>query len=310
MNQFRCRVAVFAFVLPTLALAAASTEIIFAGPTVAGELEAPPRNETSGIAASRQSDDLLWTHDDSGGAPALYAVSTKGELRGTLQIRGVPSGDWEDISCTTIDNVPWLVIGDIGDNDARRKLITLYFVAEPSAAELKRSRSLSAEPSARLHLRFPDGPRDCESLAIDVKERAVYLLSKRDLVPRLYRASLPAKLSNSSEVVAEFVGPTPELARPTGADAFFAALFEKGRARPCGMDFSPDGSAAVVITYADVVVYPRGSDDSWAEAFARAPVRLGAHSLPQAEAVCFSRNGTSIFAASEETRQLLRYDRR
>src|SRR4051812_16997325 len=81
-------------VLPLVALAAESA---FAGPTIAGQLASPPRLETSGLAASRRNPDLLWVHDDSGGASALYAVTTRGEAIGTLKIRGTKNEDWEDL---------------------------------------------------------------------------------------------------------------------------------------------------------------------------------------------------------------------
>ena len=70
-----------------------------------------------------------------------------------------------------------------------------------------------------------------------------------------------------------------------------------------------DGSAAVVVTYVNLAVFPRVAGETWAEAFARPPIHLPAHELPQAEAVCFARDGSTIFVASEETRKLLRYDR-
>jgi hypothetical protein len=65
-----------------------------------------------------------------------------------------------------------------------------------------------------------------------------------------------------------------------------------------------------VVTYGDVAWFERRPGESWADALARDPVVLGAHLLPQAEAVCFSRDGAHIFVASEAVRALLRYDRK
>lgn len=289
---------------------AADRALHFDGPHEAGTLAAPPRNEASGLAASRRSPDLLWTHDDSGGDAALFAVSPTGELRATLRIDDTKNSDWEDIAAVEFDGKAWLVIGDIGDNDAKRKRISLHFVEEPAPEKLASRATLTAAPAVTLRITFADGSRDCESLAIDPKERAIYLLSKRDLVPRLYRAALPPAPLKKADLTAEFVAPVPHLARPTGPNAFITGLIEKGRARPCGMDFTADGSAAVVVTYTNVAVFPRGEGETWAEAFSRPPLHLAAHALPQAEAVCFSRDARFIYVASEETRQLLRYDRR
>ena len=75
-------------------------------------------------------------------------------------------------------------------------------------------------------------------------------------------------------------------------------------------DLSADGSAAVVLTYGQVLLFPRKQSETWATAFAREPVMLPPHNLTQAEATCFSVDGRAIYVASEKTRQLLRYDLR
>lgn len=282
----------------------------FNGPQLAGQLAAPPRNEASGLAASRRAPDLLWTHDDSGGDEALFAVSTTGEHRATLRITGVKNSDWEDVASVELDGTAWLVIGDVGDNDAKRKRTLLHFVAEPPPEKLTGRAILDAKPAATFRLTFSDGSRDCEAVAIDPKERAIYLLSKRDIIPRLYRATLPSGPLKSADLAAEFLAPVPHLARASAGEALLFGLIEKGRARPCGMDFATDGSAAVVVTYINVAVFPRAPGESWADAFSRAPLHLPPHELAQAEAICFSRDARTIYVASEETRKLLRYDRK
>jgi hypothetical protein len=281
----------------------------FADPVVAGELGAPPKNEASGLAASRRQPDVLWLHDDSGGKAMLYAVDTKGALRGTLQIGGVKNEDWEDLAATELYGQAWLVVGDIGDNQAVRPHVLVHFVAEPTAERLAVAGKLAERPKASLQIRFEDGPRDCESLAVDARERTLYLLSKRDPTPRLYRVALPSPLA-STEVIARFAGPVPHLPPPSFLQGAFAGAFGKRFAFPCGMDFAADGSAAIILTYGDVLYFARMPGESWAEALARPPLALAPHGLPQAEAICFSRDGRQIFVASENSRKLLRYDQR
>lgn len=287
----------------------AGAEPEFAGPVVAGSLGAPPNNEASGLAASRRTPNLLWTHDDSGGAAVLYAVGTDGTLRGRLQLKGVQQNDWEDLATTELDGRPWIVVGDIGDNEARRKHVSLHFVAEPTAAALAAGGQLAERPAFTLKITYEDGPRDCEAIAVDGTERAIYFLTKRNAPPRLYRVALPSPLAGG-EFMAKLVGTTPHLAKVSASQGFFGNFLSQRLAMPCAMDFAPDGSAAVVVTYGETLLFPRRAGESWAAALAREPVRLAPHGLPQAEAACFSRDGAAIFVASEETRQLLRYDRR
>ncbi|MGK4421996.1 hypothetical protein ACSLVQ_27485, partial [Klebsiella pneumoniae] len=85
---------------------------------------------------------------------------------------------------------PSLLLADIGDNNAFRPFVTLYIVDEPEPSRLRPDAELSAAPRRTLTVLYPDGPRDAEAVAVDANEGFVYLLSKRDAVPRLYRVPL------------------------------------------------------------------------------------------------------------------------
>ncbi len=296
-------------VLILSAAAGPAAEFAFTAPVVAGQLAAPPQRETSGLAASRRSPDLLWTHDDSGAAATLYAVATNGALRGRLQISGEKPKDWEDIATAELDGTPWLVIGDVGDNDAKRKHVSLLFVPEPDPAALAAAGQLAARPAFTLKFTYEDGPRDCEAVAVDPVERAVYLVTKRTAPARLYRIALPSPLAGGTPV-ARFVGPVPHLPDPAGNPGFFGKLAGPRLAWPTALDFAPDRSAALVLTYGQPLLFPRGPAESWAAALARPPVRLAPHRFPQAEGACFSADGRAVYVASELVADLLRYDRK
>ena len=290
---------------------AAGAEPEFGGPFEAGRLEAPPRNEASGLAASRLSPGLLWTHDDSGGAASLYAVTTTGRHLGTLHLRGVKNDDWEDLAAYELDGKAWLLVADTGDNDSNRPTVALHVVEEPPLNQLKAGAELRVRPARTIRVRYEDGPRDCESVAVDIAERAVYLLTKRDDPPRLYRVALDAPAgADDTVVVARKVGVVPHIPRPNIAQQRTKGYLGRRRAEVTAMDFAADGSAAVVLTYGGVLFFPRRPDESWADALAHSPVRLRSHSLEQAEAVCFSPDGKQIYVAAEGSRALLRYDRR
>ncbi|MFM8619053.1 MAG: hypothetical protein ACKOE8_10045 [Opitutaceae bacterium] len=287
--------------------APAATKV--APPSVAGTLEAPPNDEASGLAASRRTPGLLWTHDDSGGQPEIYAVETGGRLRGVLRLEGIKAEDWEDLASAEFDGKAWLIVADTGDNYAKRGHTWIHLVAEPAADQLSPSRPVSERPAASLKVTYPDGPRDCESLAVDTRERALYLLSKRDPVPRLYRVDIPNPLRGAT-LTARFLGEVGRLPQPTAAQKLVRGYLGEHRAWPTAMDFSADGSAAVVLTYGHVLLFPRKEGESWAATLAREPVILPPHNLTQAEAICFSADGRGVYVASEKTRNLLRYELR
>ncbi|MDO8540851.1 MAG: hypothetical protein Q7S40_10485 [Opitutaceae bacterium] len=291
------------------AVAAFAAEPAFSGPVECGRMAAPPKQETSGLAASRRAAGLLWTHDDSGGQPVLYAIGEDGRKRGSLRVLGTKNADWEDLAACEFDGKRWLVVGDVGDNDGQRPYVRVHIVEEPKPEHLIPQGDLSATPAFTLQIAYPDGARDCESIAVDPGERTLYLLTKRDPVPRLYRVPL-VPVSGDRLVLAELVGTVPHILQPSGAERKLKGHLGRRRAEVCAMDFAADGSGAVVLTYGSVLYFPRRAGESWADALQRQPVVLGAHDLPQAEAACFSPDSRRIYVASESSPKLIRYDRR
>lgn len=274
----------------------------FAGPNRIGALAEPANGEASGLGASRRFPGRLWIHADSGGAPDLHLLDADGAARGTVRLAGVPNVDWEDLAAFAWRGRGWLVVADVGDNNAVRKSVFLHFLEEPDPAAPG-----PVAPAFTLEVVYEDGPRDCESVAVDPVEGAVYLLSKREPVPRLYRVPLAP---DAGKVTARRVGEVPHLPQPTELQRAVRIPTGAFRANPCAMDFAPDGSGAVVLTYGDTLYFPRAAGESWAAALARPPAVLGGHGLPQAEAAAFTADGRGILVCSERRPDLLRYDRR
>jgi hypothetical protein len=301
----RCFIVLVASLLGPLIVAAAESPFI--GPHPAGTMEAPPKQESSGLAISRRAADIAWTHDDSGGAPVLYAVDTRGRKRGSLRVLGVKNEDWEDLASFERDGKSWLLIADAGDNDAERNTVRLHVIEEPAVLRLNPASDITAPPAYTLRVRYEDGPRDCEGVAVDPAEGAIYLLTKRDAPPRLYRVPLGA--SREKHVIARFVGPIPNLAGNSPVDSLFKRVAGKRASWPTAFDMTADGRTAVVLTYAGPVVFARQGNEAWPETFKREPARLLFHGLPQAEGVCFSRDARTLYVTSESTTAVVRYDR-
>jgi hypothetical protein len=299
----------FLFSFFALVALAAAAEPTFVGPVDAGELDAPPKLETSGLAISRRSADVLWTHDDSGGAAALYAVKTSGEKIGVLHVQGAKNEDWEDLASYELDGKSWLLIADTGDNDAKRATVMLHMVEEPPFEQFKPTGDLSTRPTKTLRIRYEDGPRDCESVAVDVAGRTIYLLTKREEVKRIYCVELMPQNADAV-LVARRVGMASQLPQPTAAERGLKGYLGRRRAEVTAMDFTADGTLALVLTYGDLWLFVRRANEPWNETLARAPVQLPTHGLIQAEAACFSADGRQIYVAAENWRTLLRYDRR
>jgi hypothetical protein len=255
-----------------------------------GHLQALDLNEASGMAASPNDSRLLWLLNDSGCSAELFLTETDGGKRGRVSVEGVKNVDWEDLASFELGGKPFLIISDTGDNASKRKSCMLYVVAEPRLPAEGVDLEGAVKPAWTIRFRYEDGPRDCESLAVDVKAGKILLLSKRTNPPMLYE--LPLKPEGKGEQVARKIGQLSKTL-PMGFPPIPYGT------QPTGMDISADGTMATVVTYAGVFLFPRKEGESWAEAFAREPQELDSHQARQAEAIAFSRDGKTIWVTAE-----------
>jgi len=191
--------------------------------------------ETSGLARGRRDPNVLWTHNDSGFEPVLYALNTEGRILGRVRVQGATLVDWEDIAAGPCPGGSCLFIADIGDNGRAREFVTVYSVPEPAVD------ARTTAQARQFRLRFPDGAQDAEAMFI-LPSGALYLVSKgRHGAIRLYRA--PEGYESGSVATLEAVKelwPTPqdERNRVTSATA------------------TPDGKWVAIRTYRTLYVYP------------------------------------------------------
>ena len=232
--------------------------------------------ETSGLAASRAHDGVLWLHNDSGDSARAFAINSDGVLLGELPIGGALALDWEDMSLGPgpAAGVDYLYFGDIGDNFMFRPFVTAYRVPEPDPALLD-----GPEVATAINLHFPDGPHDAETLMSDPTTGDLYIVSKvASGQSGVYRAAFPQTvgMTNELELVASLsfgVDPLPGSPLVTGGD------------------FAPDGSLVVLRTYSSVFAWRRTAALTVGEAFATEPCELPVSDEPGGEAVAVGSTG-------------------
>lgn len=253
----------------------------------------PALPEASGMAVSPSDPSFLWLINDSGCPATIHLADRSGRARGVVRLAGARNIDWEDLAAFRWKGRSWLLVADVGDNEAVRKGGgSLYFVPEPEMPRNGDLLDVAPETIGRVEFRYPDGPRDCEAVAVDVPGGSIFLLSKRDKKPRLYRLPLERPGGGGMET-AEFLGETLVPPVPEGMP------FHPYGKQPTAMDFSRDGRTAAVLTYQGVFVIRRGEKESWSEAFARPWETVGSHRLTQAEAIAFEPDGKAILVTSE-----------
>jgi hypothetical protein len=253
--------------------------------------------EASGMQASHSRDGDFFVHNDEG-KTALYAVDETGADLGRVTIVPAKNKDWEDITSIPVDDGRWIVVGDIGDNKAKRKSIKLYFIEEPRTNKKDRYKGKQVLKH-HLYLTYPDGPRDCESMAYDPVGKRILLLSKRDKPPRLYAVDLEIALTQESAEL-EFLGATSVLRPPTIRDRAHWGGRADFISQPTGFDISADGSEAVVITYRSLYRYHRRDDEDWLSAMQRKPEEVVGPPAVQNEAITYTVDGKAIYVTTEK----------
>ena len=151
-------------------------------------------DESSGLAESNLRTGYFWSHNDSGGKARLYAFDKRGHDTGWVKLKKAENDDWEDVTSFQDEGVSRLLVADVGDNTSKRKKVTLYLFDEPDPdekTELKKYQEIS--------LKYPDGPRDCEAIAVEMTTRRIILVSKTGLpIAGVYSIPLPARENDGS----------------------------------------------------------------------------------------------------------------
>jgi hypothetical protein len=275
-----------------LALAACSRPPPFA--QLSGVMLAPQLDEVSGMAASRTFADTLWTLNDGGNAASLYAIGNRGGLQATLHIDNVLNTDWEDLAAFDLDGRHYLLIADTGDNGGLRKTLQLHVIEEPrTLADGHRG------PAWSIAFRWPDGPRDCEAVAVDAARGQVLLISKRRRPPELF--VLPLRPGTDALQVARRVGWLAGVPQPDAESLHGNPRLARMRNQVTAADVSPDDNMLAVLTYSDVLLYPRPRKASWEQAVATPPRVHEVPWLPQAEALAWSTDGRGLYATGEHS---------
>ena len=268
--------------------------------TVSGHLQSSAIDEASGLAPSRRDPDILWVINDDGPA-VLYAIDATGATRGKTRVSKANNRDWEDLASFTLQDTPYLLIADIGDNEAKRKDVTLYVVEEPDIDDGK------AKIAWQFDFRYPDGPTDAEAIAVDAANERILVLSKRDIPAVLYE--LPLRPIKDKKVVAKRIGVLASLPQPRRQDVTAAPLMKDWFWQPSGMDIKADGSAAIIVTYDAVYYYPRDPNQDWQDALGQPPFGLSLGKINNAESIAFSNDGSAAFITTEKQHApLLRVD--
>ncbi len=263
-------------------------------PKVVGKIASDRVSESSGIAVSRCQAGVIWTQNDSGDGPFVYAINEKGDALGTWRVNGASNVDWEDIATFRDESGRcFLYLGEIGNNELKRTEMKIYRVPEPTVTRGSDAES-ETEPAVTIRFEYADGPHDAETLLVHPRSGEIFVLTKsrRDAsgVYRIPAGSKPARVAKIADV-----------SIPAIPDGLLT-----------GGDISPDGTRLVVCDYFNAYEFllPPGAS-GFDEIWKAKPLRIELGKREIGESVGYSADGRSIFATSEGKRApVIRVDRK
>ena len=255
--------------------------------------------EASGLAVSTRDPQRLWFVNDSGNDDELISLDLGKFKFSRVEVKKAKNRDWEDLESFLVDGESWLMIADVGDNAAKRNDVTVYLLKEPDTDDDK------VRTHTRIDISYPEGARDVESVAVDPVTQFLYLLSKREPSPRLYRVPLEGyftgKKGEKHNVEAEFLGEVGSIPAPSAEEKRAFRKYGAFRHQPTGMAFLANSSTIAVMTYRGAYVAKLNADRDWLDALNQRLCAIHTPALAQGETIA-ADSRERLYVSSEGRR--------
>lgn len=205
--------------------------------------------------------DLIWVIEDAGNDNHVYGLDTNGNVKRDITVTNAKNKDWEDLTSDASGN---LYIGDFGNNSRKRKLFTIYKIANPEHSE----KSVTAEI---INFELPKGKNSEDFEAFFIYENSFYIFSKES------KNSIMLQVPNKpgthvAKLVAEF--------KLNGKNNLITSA-----------DISKDGNTVVLLNHNKVWKLTGYTSDNFFEGQIE-PISFEHDS--QKEGVCFANNSALL----------------
>lgn len=243
--------------------------------------------EASDLLVSRRDPEVLWSHNDSGDTPRLFALGRDGAALGTWTL-DVEDGDWEDLAWGTDPDSgePLIFIGDTGNNGTSRTSLLVYVIEEPEVDTSAEATEHAVESYKTLTLDLPE-VLNVDAMLVDPVTGDLLLLSDaEDGRSVLLRKAAPHL--DGEEVALEEV-----------AELAFGAGDLPGDTLATSADISPLGERVVVRTRDEAWLWLRDGAATVAETLLTAPCPVALPTETLGEAVAFDIRDGGLLTTSE-----------
>jgi hypothetical protein len=251
--------------------------------------------ESSGLAASRTNTGVLWTHNDSGDGPYLFAIDRQGRTLARFTVNGAKNKDWEDIAVGPgRDGRPALYIGDIGDNSEDRDNLIVYRIPEPLVGAGWTRHEANTAPAEKFPFRYPDGGHDAETLLVHPKTGELYIVTKSKR-GRSGVYAFPIPLQSDRKVTLR------KVASLTFTSSFGSGRIAEAERMTTGGAISPDGRRIAIRTYVSAYEWDIAPNQSVGDALKGKPRTIFLPLTRQGESLCYRADGKALLMTSESS---------
>ena len=209
-----------------------------------GALETEFVMESSGMEISARFPDRVYHINDSGDTGRFYTTDLKGANTQAVLVEDFNPVDTEDIAIGDCGSGggTCLFIADTGDNNVTRDDVEIVVVEE------REQYPSNVAPLHRIRLRYPEGPQDAESLAVN-PQGDLFIVTKRvDIDEGMVEPSRVYRLQQRDWLAAEGTIMTAELMAELELTAINSNEFFLANL-PTAADISDDGTRLLLLTY-------------------------------------------------------------
>jgi hypothetical protein len=245
-----------------------------------GHLDNSSLADVSGIAASRYYLGMFWAHNDQGDPNNIYLIDSTGKIRAYFSVTNAPNFDWTDMAVGPgpDSGVVYIYLGDVGDSKENRLSVNVYRFPEPQLAlgvGIASGKTASAE---KISFKYPDGPRDAETLLFDPLTKDLFVISK-DLGTNVYQVPYPQR--TDTVVTAKEILMIPGIYSPRGGS------------------ISTNGQEMLLKDLTDIYYWKRNSGESIFQTLLRTPLLEPIVPEAKGEAICWSASGDAYYTTSK-----------
>ena len=239
-------------------------------------------NEVSGLETSPRLLDSFYLINDSSNGPYFY-IGRKKEIE-RIEIKGINSIDFEDLSTYRDKENNYIVIGDIGDNKKRRNFISFHFINEESITSSKVS------PTASLNFVYPKKTYNSEAFAIH-PDGVLFLISKNEKGKAKLFTKKISPINQYYSRKSETLNLTQKLDLKS-----LSELPSSRENMVTSIDISPKGDRLTLLTYGYALEFQINNDYTLDLS---SYTYIDLFNLPQQESITYGNNGDEIFYSTE-----------